>query len=68
MLLPILPSQSNAILIVCWGKIRGREAKKSHLLVQIFAVIVSKGNLFKFDKKQSICREHIELPTSDKDS
>jgi hypothetical protein len=66
--LPMLPTSSSAILTVCWGKIRGREAKKSHLLVQIFAVIGSKGNLFKFDKKQSICRGHIELPTSDKDS
>jgi hypothetical protein len=34
-------------------------------LVQIFAVIGSKGNLFKFGKKQSIRRGHIELPTSD---
>lgn len=64
----MLPTSYNAILTVCWGKIRGRQAKKSHLLVQIFAVIGSKGNLFKFGKKQSICRGHIELPTSDKDS
>ena len=64
----MLPTSSSAILTVCWGKIRGHEAKKSHLLVQIFAVIGSKGNLFKFGKKQSICRGHIELPTSDKNS
>ena len=64
----MLPTSSIAILTVCWGKIRGRVAKKSHLLAQIFAVIGSKGNLFKFGKKQSICRGHIELPTSDKDS
>ena len=60
----MLPTSSNAMLTVYWGS----EAKKSHLLVQIFAVIGSKGNLFKFGKKQSIRRGHIELPTSDKNS
>ena len=64
----MLPTSSSEILIVSWGKIRGSEAKKSHLLVQIFAVIGLKRYLFKFGKKQSICRGHIELPTSDKDS
>jgi hypothetical protein len=61
----MLPTSHNAILTVCWGKIRGRQAKESHLLVQIFAVVGSKRNLFKFGKKQMIHRGHIELPTSD---
>ena len=61
----MLPTSYNAILTVCRGKRRGRQAKKSPLLMQIFAVIGSKGNLFKFGKKQSIRRGYIELPTSD---
>ena len=66
--MPMLPTSSIAILAVCEGKIGGCEARKCHLLVQIFAVIGLKRYLFKFGKKQSICRGHIELPTSDKDS
>lgn len=66
--MPMLPISYTALLTVCQGKIRGRQDKKSHLLVQVFAVIGSKGNLFKFGKKQSIHRGHIELPTSDKNS
>lgn len=66
--MPMLPTSSIAILTVSEGKIRGCEARKCHLLVQIFAVIGLKRYLFKFGKKQSICRGHIELPTSDKDS